>query len=55
MATVLIGNMNKNIFGLEIKVGKEIKSTSSTMEIFLRVMHCNKNICSICDWTNSGE
>ena len=47
------GSKNKNIFGLEITVGMEMKSTS-TKKIFLRGMHFHKNVNSICDWTLSG-
>ena len=48
LATVLRGNESKNIFGLEITAGKEMKSIS-TKKIFLRIMHFNKNIDSSCD------
>ena len=46
--TVLGANASKNIFGLEITVGKEMKSTSTKKE-FLRVIVFNKNINSVCD------
>ena len=46
LATVLEANASKNIFGLEITVGKEIKSTSMKKK-FLRVIVFNKNINSI--------
>ena len=48
LPTVLGGNMSKNLFGLEITVAKEMKSTS-TKTAFLRVVHFDKNIYSICD------
>ena len=48
LATVLEANESKNIFFLEITVGKEMKYTS-TKKIFLRVKVFNKNINSICD------
>ena len=48
LATVLEANARKNVFGLEIKVGKEMKSTS-TKKTFLRVIVFNKNINFICD------
>ena len=48
LATVLEANSSKNIFGLEITVGKEMKSTS-TKKKFLRIIVFNKNINSICD------
>ena len=54
LATVLEANASKNIFGLEITVGKEMKSTS-TKKKFLRVIVFNKNINSICDLTHSGR
>ena len=54
LATVLEANSSKNIFGLEITVRKEMKSTS-TKKKFLRVIVFNKNINSICDWTHSGR
>ncbi len=40
------GNVSKNIFGLEITVGKEMKYIS-IKKIFLRGMHFDKNINSI--------
>ena len=43
IATVLEANASKNIFCLEITVGKEMKSTS-TKKTFLRVIVFNKNI-----------
>ena len=45
---VLEANASKNIFGLEIAISKEMKSTS-TKKTFLRVMVFNTNINSICD------
>ena len=48
LATVLEANVSKIIFGLEITVGKEMKSTS-TKKTFLRVIVFNENINSICD------
>ena len=48
LATVLRGKVGENIFGFEITVGKEMKSTS-TKKIFLRVMLLDKYIYSICD------
>ena len=45
--------MSKNIFGVEITVGKEMKF-ASMKKTFLRVMHFNKNINSICDQAHSG-
>ena len=48
LATVLEANVGRNIFGLEIMVGKEMKSTSMK-KTFLRVIVLNKNINSICD------
>ena len=48
LATVLEASASKNVFGLEITVGKELKSTS-TKKNFLRVIVFNKNINSICD------
>ena len=41
LATVWRRNVNKDIIGLEITVGKEIKPTSMK-KAFLRHMHCNK-------------
>ena len=49
LATVLEANASKNIFCLEITVGKEMKSTS-TKKTFLRVIAFNNNINSICDF-----
>ena len=43
----LEANVSKNIFSLEITVGKEMKSTS-TKKNFLRVIVFNKQINSIC-------
>ena len=40
--------VSKNVFGLEIRVGKEIKSTL-IKKTFLRVVHFKKNMNSICD------
>ena len=48
LATVLEANVSNNIFGLEIMVGKEMKS-ASTKKTFLRVIVFNRNINSICD------
>ena len=48
LATVLEANVSKNIFSLEITVGKEMKSTS-TKKTLLRVIVFNENINSICD------
>ena len=53
LATVLEANASKNVFGFEIMVGKEVRSTS-TKKNFLRVIVSNKNINSICDYTHSG-
>ena len=54
LATVFEENASKNIFCLEITVGKEMKSTS-TKKTLLRVIVFNKNINSICDQTHSGR
>ena len=48
LATLLEANVSKNIFGLEITVGKEMKSTS-TKKTFLRFTAFNEAINSICD------
>ena len=48
LATVLEANASKDIFGLEITVGKEMKSTFRKKK-FLRVIIFNKNINSIGD------
>ena len=48
LAIVLESNARKNIFCLEITVGKEMKSTSMKKK-FLRVIVFNKNINSIGD------
>ena len=48
LATVLEANASKNTFGLEITVGKEMKSTSRKKKS-LRVIVFNENINSICD------
>ena len=48
LATVLEANVSKNIFCLEITVGKKMKSTC-TKKRFLRVIVFNKNMTSICD------
>ena len=54
LATGLGANASKNIFGLEITVDKEMKSTP-TKKTFLTVIVVNKNISSICDTTHSGR
>ena len=48
LATFFEANASKNIFGFEITVGKEMKSTSMK-ETFLRVIVFDKNTNSICD------
>ena len=53
-ALVSRGNVSKNIFGLEITVGKEMKSIS-IKKIFLKGMHLNRNINSFRDKTHSGR